>query len=730
MKHISIDEVKQMTDSEGLVLQGCGGDPGDWLKGINEMLTEAGILKNGGAFEDISVFEHSGVTNILFPFDDLTPNTLDMGKLAVWRLQTREHFGGTWLSDYLPNQLGIGRDGPDIEEEPSHATIDAIGSTESVGAESSGQENSVSGIAGDQTLDNSVEDSDSLEDSDSADNPSRLQVYIENTHDSAIGGFTIPLPTTLEDLKPFMESSEIAGWQDMRIWEIYTDIDGLGDRLYDHVAKAATPELFDELNYLAARLGELSEDSMYIFAANMEAGKNCGSLAEMINLTFDENLNSFDVWPVFGAHDYGDTLVNQFSRDEHAIVFNRLLNSDDPADRAFAAHIEKLEKYVDLKAFGLITAKEEGGIFTEQGYLVGGDDIRQIYRSLQDIPADHSVFMNPDEATRPMLHVKNVDIAETLVKLHAVTGDHIYTANSLKTLITSEHCNDYFMSVNNFGIRFFGAMDAYKRGSSAFDVFTVDGSDTGRSVPDGARKISGANVVSSFAEGKTTDRVFAVQVTTQFKNAEPLPEDKGRQFVMGNVTEINQKALSASINRHAVAPNLMDTVQADGSKKSYDLITWAELPRQEKETMQSHALRYPDEGFKNAQFRFSVLRDESMAACQGIDVKEFLAAVNTTFMAEAKNPQPDMIRIAGTAAKEILARSDVDVYKLTQNGAEKLSAVEALRAQTFANHPEFAIKANDADSLNKWAQRTVDSVAYQIEKLERGEQKKTRTEEI
>ena len=136
MKHISIDEVKQMTGSDGLVLQGCGGDPNDWLKGINEMLTEAGILKNGGAFEDISVFEHNGVTNILYPFDDLSPETLDMGKLAAWRLQTHEHFGGTWLSDYLPNQLGIGHDEPDIEEEPSHATADAIGNDEPIGAES------------------------------------------------------------------------------------------------------------------------------------------------------------------------------------------------------------------------------------------------------------------------------------------------------------------------------------------------------------------------------------------------------------------------------------------------------------------------------------------------------------------------------------------------------------------------------------------------------------------
>ena len=43
------------------------------------------------------------LTNLLFPFDRVK---LDVGKLAMWRLQTHGQFGGTWLSDYVPNQLG------------------------------------------------------------------------------------------------------------------------------------------------------------------------------------------------------------------------------------------------------------------------------------------------------------------------------------------------------------------------------------------------------------------------------------------------------------------------------------------------------------------------------------------------------------------------------------------------------------------------------------------------
>ena len=92
-----------MDGQEGLILQGCGGDLQEWVDGINDLLTEVGILLDGSQFESVSVFQHQGLTNLLFPFDGAK---LDAGKLAMWRLQTHGQFGGTWLSDYVPNQLG------------------------------------------------------------------------------------------------------------------------------------------------------------------------------------------------------------------------------------------------------------------------------------------------------------------------------------------------------------------------------------------------------------------------------------------------------------------------------------------------------------------------------------------------------------------------------------------------------------------------------------------------
>jgi hypothetical protein len=36
-----------------------------------------------------------------------------------------------------------------------------------------------------------------------------MQVYIENAADERIGGFTIPLPTTAEKLRPWLEAIEV-----------------------------------------------------------------------------------------------------------------------------------------------------------------------------------------------------------------------------------------------------------------------------------------------------------------------------------------------------------------------------------------------------------------------------------------------------------------------------------------------------------------------------------------
>ena len=103
MRKVSIQELRCMKDKEGLVLQGCGGDLQEWENGINDILTDQNILLNGTRFKNVMSFQKDGLTNLLFPFEDVEIN---IGKLSMWRLQTHGQFGGTWLSDYVDNRLG------------------------------------------------------------------------------------------------------------------------------------------------------------------------------------------------------------------------------------------------------------------------------------------------------------------------------------------------------------------------------------------------------------------------------------------------------------------------------------------------------------------------------------------------------------------------------------------------------------------------------------------------
>jgi hypothetical protein len=62
---ITLGNQRRMVGFEGLILQGCDGDIDEWVEGINEMLTEAEILKDDSIFKDKSVFEYKGLIDQL-----------------------------------------------------------------------------------------------------------------------------------------------------------------------------------------------------------------------------------------------------------------------------------------------------------------------------------------------------------------------------------------------------------------------------------------------------------------------------------------------------------------------------------------------------------------------------------------------------------------------------------------------------------------------------------------
>lgn len=106
VKRINIKDLLQYEGREGLILQGCGGDPQEWIDGINEHLTKQEILLDGTKFEaeNCAVFDNDGITCILYEFNDKV--NLNIGKLAMWRVGTHDEFGGTWLTDFVDHKFG------------------------------------------------------------------------------------------------------------------------------------------------------------------------------------------------------------------------------------------------------------------------------------------------------------------------------------------------------------------------------------------------------------------------------------------------------------------------------------------------------------------------------------------------------------------------------------------------------------------------------------------------
>jgi len=111
IKSITPGELRHMNGQEALILQGCGGSLKEWVEGINDLLTDEGILKNGFKFEEVYTFQNEGLTCLMFPLQDEAK--MNVGKLAMWRLATHHNFSGKWLSDYVENRLGgFARDQP------------------------------------------------------------------------------------------------------------------------------------------------------------------------------------------------------------------------------------------------------------------------------------------------------------------------------------------------------------------------------------------------------------------------------------------------------------------------------------------------------------------------------------------------------------------------------------------------------------------------------------------
>ena len=207
-------------------------------------------------------------------------------------------------------------------------------------------------------------------------------------------GEWVKFPTTAEEMKKVFERIGIGQKDDFgnpyEEWFI-TDYDCYVDGLYD---KLGEYESLDELNYLASKLDDMKSWEYDQFCAAMEVGDHSGSVQEIINLT--ENLDCYDVYP--DIHDYDD--LGRYYIDE-------LDAMQVP---------EHLKNYIDYEAYGRDVALDEGGDFTDLGYVRDtGSSFHEYYDGERgSIPEEYRVMTFQDDIPEEELSEWAMDIAYDL----------------------------------------------------------------------------------------------------------------------------------------------------------------------------------------------------------------------------------------------------------------------------------------------------------------------------
>ena len=217
-----------------------------------------------------------------------------------------------------------------------------------------------------------------------------LQAFVTNLgkyNEGELVGEWVSFPVKPEEMRAVLDRIGIGHpddfgvpYEEVFITDYDTDLYGVSGELGEY-------ESLDKLNYLASRLEELSPDELEKYKAILESADIPESgIDGLINLTF--NLDRYDIYPdISDEEDLGRYYV-----EESGIYDTKAMGA--------------LANYIDYEAFGRDVALDEGGHFTDHGY------IRDDYSSweyefdgeLDSIPAEYrlsnsgEMLEEPDES--------------------------------------------------------------------------------------------------------------------------------------------------------------------------------------------------------------------------------------------------------------------------------------------------------------------------------------------
>lgn len=203
-----------------------------------------------------------------------------------------------------------------------------------------------------------------------------FEAYITNLgkyNEGELVGEWVKFPTTKEHIQEVLKRIGIGStdkfgqpYEECFISDYDVYVDGLYEVLGEY-------ESLDELNFLASRIEELSDYEYSQFGAILEEGSYSSSVADLINLT--SNLDAFEVMlDVKNDYDLGYYYIEE-------------------ADIYDLSNMGKLASYIDYERYGRDVALEEGGVFTNKGYvLTERKSFVIVYNGFESIPEECKVM--------------------------------------------------------------------------------------------------------------------------------------------------------------------------------------------------------------------------------------------------------------------------------------------------------------------------------------------------
>ena len=187
------------------------------------------------------------------------------------------------------------------------------------------------------------------------------------------GGAWLPMPATEEQLHEAMQSVGITADNPQDFF-----INGFAsteDCPFDVPLEVIQSGSVDELNYLGKLLEMQRDEDKAKFTAAVTLGEYAGNLKDLINLA--QNLDCYWIYPtVQSEEDYGYYLIDEL--DELEL----------PAEA---------KKYFMYEDYGRDAAINDGGRFTEQGYIYNNKNSFTEWYDGRDVPEEYRIMSYPQQ---------------------------------------------------------------------------------------------------------------------------------------------------------------------------------------------------------------------------------------------------------------------------------------------------------------------------------------------